>query len=34
MVLKGRLTSATPNKMLSVRKFSVVPKVTGRKIQL
>jgi hypothetical protein len=33
MALKGRLTSATSNKMLSVRKFSAVPKVTGREIQ-
>jgi hypothetical protein len=29
MALKGRLTSVTSNWMLSVRKFSSVPNVTG-----
>jgi hypothetical protein len=33
MVLKGRLTSAMSNRMLSVRKFSGVLNVTGREIQ-
>jgi hypothetical protein len=33
MALKGRLTSATSNKMLSVWKYSSVLKVTGREIQ-
>jgi hypothetical protein len=33
MALKGRLTSAMSNKMLSVRKFSAIPKVTGREKQ-
>jgi hypothetical protein len=34
MVLKGRLTSMTSKRMLSVWKFSGVPNVTGREIQL
>jgi hypothetical protein len=34
MVLKERLTSATSNRALSVRKFSGVPNVTKREIQL
>jgi hypothetical protein len=33
MALKGRLTSATSKRMLSMRKFSGVPNVTGREIQ-
>jgi hypothetical protein len=33
MALNGRLTSATSKRMLSVRKFSVVPNVTGREMQ-
>jgi hypothetical protein len=34
MVLKGRLTSVTSNRALSMRKFSGVLNVTGREIQL
>jgi hypothetical protein len=32
MTLNGRLTSATSKMMLSVRKLSAVPNVTGREI--
>jgi hypothetical protein len=32
MALKGRLTSATSNRTLSMRKFSDIPNVTGREI--
>jgi hypothetical protein len=34
MALNGRLTSATPKRTLSVRKFSAVLNVIGREIQL
>jgi hypothetical protein len=34
MALKGRLTSATSNRTLSVRKFSGVLNVTGREMHL
>jgi hypothetical protein len=33
MVLNRRLTSATPKRMLFVRKFSIVPSLTGREMQ-